>query len=493
MPVNTGIVLGGLQQQQQSDPIQKLAAFMQILQAQRQGQLTDLELEQKRQMNPLALDELRIKNEQHKVINNAINQRLNPPQADVGAAQAKNDSAFKNKLKFAETLALADPARGRAQLDALKLEYPELGEHQGILYNKRSGEVVATMPYGNAAGNVIQYQAPTQMGGQFSVTTPPGANSVLREQAAIREQEQARLQPFSIGPTSPTTPPTVRSRLDVLGGAVPNVSPQVPPNAAPSGISQQSGPQTPSLARIPPAVQQARDGDRLGILLRERESQQRAGRVDPALDAEIAQMQRGTVAAQAPRVGVPTGMSPEQESDVAARKESKVLDAKAASEMYSNMQKQSASAPAKIAKLERIQNLLKDYDGGKMAEAGFQLARFGTSLGIKIDPALPNKEAAVALSNEISLQLRNTGEGGGMPGALSDADREFLRTMAPQLGQTSDGRKQLIESHVKLMEREQKVARMANQYKMKHGVVDANFFTQLQDWTNRNPIYGGNK
>ena len=77
-----------------------------------------------------------------------------------------------------------------------------------------------------------------------------------------------------------------------------------------------------------------------------------------------------------------------------------------------------------------------------------------------------------------------------MPGSMSDSDREFLKQMAPQMAQTAEGRRTIIDSRVKVLERENKVADMARQYRKKHGGLDEDFFTQLQGWSNRNPIFG---
>lgn len=57
MPVNTSITAGALQAPQQQNPIQQLAALMQIMQAQKQGQLTDMEIQQKQQMLPIQLQQ----------------------------------------------------------------------------------------------------------------------------------------------------------------------------------------------------------------------------------------------------------------------------------------------------------------------------------------------------------------------------------------------------------------------------------------------------
>lgn len=183
------------------------------------------------------------------------------------------------------------------------------------------------------------------------------------------------------------------------------------------------------------------------------------------------------------------GMTPLQTSQVAADAAQSTEVSKNYGKIYNDLQNASMANPGKIAKFQRIGDLLKDFDGGKMSGVGLELARGFNSFGFKIDSKLPNKEAAEALTNEIALELRSTGQGQGMPGAMSDKDREFLKQMTPQMAQTAEGRKLVIESRVKVMERENHVARMARQYKKKYGKLDEDFFSQLSEWSNRNQLF----
>lgn len=157
--------------------------------------------------------------------------------------------------------------------------------------------------------------------------------------------------------------------------------------------------------------------------------------------------------------------------------------------IFNDLQNASMQNPAKIAKFRQIGSLLEGFEGGKFSKTGMELARAANSAGLKVDQRLPNKEAAEAMANEVALELRSTGSGGGMPGAMSDADRDFLKNMAPNMAQTDSGRKQIINARVKVMERESQVAQMARQYRQKYGTLNDDFFTQLQSWANRNPIF----
>jgi hypothetical protein len=182
-------------------------------------------------------------------------------------------------------------------------------------------------------------------------------------------------------------------------------------------------------------------------------------------------------------------MSPQEASVQAAQAAQKVEISKHFGKIYNDLQSASIANPAKIAKFERIGALLDGFEGGKFSQAGLDIAKAANSAGLKIDPRLPNKEAATALANEVALELRSTGNGNGMPGSMSDQDREFLKSMTPQLAQTNEGRKTIIDARVKLMQRENQVADMARKYRGKYGNLDDDFFTQLQAWSAQHPIF----
>jgi len=197
----------------------------------------------------------------------------------------------------------------------------------------------------------------------------------------------------------------------------------------------------------------------------------------------------GAGPAAAPAAAPAAGMSPAAQAAQAATAAQQLDISKNYGTIYNNLQNAAMQNPAKIAKVQRIGTLLGDFEGGKLSGTGLEVARAANSLNIKLDPKLPNKEAAQALTNEVALELRSTADGHGMPGAMSDADREFLKAMTPQMAQTAEGRKTIIDSKVKLMERENQVSAMARQYKKKYGALNEDFFTQLSDWSSRNPIF----
>lgn len=171
--------------------------------------------------------------------------------------------------------------------------------------------------------------------------------------------------------------------------------------------------------------------------------------------------------------------------------------AEASAETYNTLQKTGLNADKQIADYQRIGSLLDGFSGSNLSSVGMAGAKLLNSIGLEVDPALPNKEAAAAIGNQLALKLRDPANGGGMPGAMSDADRNFLMQSVPGLNQTDEGRKQLISYQVRVLERNKDVAQFARKWRQKYGRLDSldpsgqDFDTALAAWSAANPLFGG--
>lgn len=160
---------------------------------------------------------------------------------------------------------------------------------------------------------------------------------------------------------------------------------------------------------------------------------------------------------------------------------------------YLDIQEAARLSKRRADRYDRLNELLDGVETGKLTPIGTEIAAFAESLGIKIDPKLGNKQAAVALGNEVALELRNPSGGAGMPGALSDKDLAFLMTMRPGLATSPDGRRLMSETVKKLAQRDMEVARMARAYRKKHGQLDEGFEDELDDFSSKNQLFKGMK
>lgn len=157
--------------------------------------------------------------------------------------------------------------------------------------------------------------------------------------------------------------------------------------------------------------------------------------------------------------------------------------------MYVELQQAGSGAPARLSKLDRMEQLMQGVQTGKLTPAMTQVASVAQSLGITLDEKLGAKQGLEALSNEIALSLRNPSGGAGMPGAMSDKDREFLSSMTPGLAKTPAGNKLIIETARKVAQRDQDVAKLARAYRKKHGSLDEGFYDELADYSASHPLF----
>jgi hypothetical protein len=159
-------------------------------------------------------------------------------------------------------------------------------------------------------------------------------------------------------------------------------------------------------------------------------------------------------------------------------------------EQYADIQKAGINAQGKLNRAQRMEGLLQNINTGKLAPASKEVAALAQSLGVTIDPNLPAVQAFEALSNEMALEARNPSGGAGMPGAMSDKDREFLQNITPNLSKTPEGNRLIIETHKRLAKRDADVARLARQYRQQRGTLDEGFFDVLRDYSEQNPLFG---
>lgn len=147
---------------------------------------------------------------------------------------------------------------------------------------------------------------------------------------------------------------------------------------------------------------------------------------------------------------------------------------------YVKLQTAARAAGTRMQNLSAIQALLTDVKTDATTPIGMKIAGLAKGFGLELDQNLGRKQAADAIANKLALESRNTADGAGMPGAMSDKDREFLRAMNPNLEQTPEGRRMLIEIQRRLALRDQEVARIARRYVDTHKKLDGGFYDELE-------------
>lgn len=140
--------------------------------------------------------------------------------------------------------------------------------------------------------------------------------------------------------------------------------------------------------------------------------------------------------------------------------------------------------------LSLLKNALsnKDVYSGVGGEAVLKVKKLASALGMDVS-GIPDSEIVAAVGNQMALEMRNPAGGAGMPGAMSDKDREFLVSIVPGLTKTAEGNLKLIEYRRLLNQRDREVAQKARAYRKKHGRLDEGFYDELKAWSDQNPLF----
>ena len=124
------------------------------------------------------------------------------------------------------------------------------------------------------------------------------------------------------------------------------------------------------------------------------------------------------------------------------------------------------------ARLGVLSKALEKAPTGPLATKELGLRRFFQSIGIDADPeTIASGEVAVAFQNRLALELRNPDNGGGLPGAASDRDVQFLLSGVAGLTQSREGRQALIRVETALNNVKIKRADLARQHFRENGTM----------------------
>lgn len=158
---------------------------------------------------------------------------------------------------------------------------------------------------------------------------------------------------------------------------------------------------------------------------------------------------------------------------------------------YGQITKAGNEAQRKIDRLNVMQDMLGRVYTGAGGNLTKDLVKIGALIGIEgLDEKASAADVADSLISQMALTFRSTASGEGMPGAMSDADRQFLMSMPPGFEKTPGGNKVLIEFYKRAYKRDQQVAKMARAYRgKKGGFFDDGFEDEMASWYEANPLF----
>lgn len=159
---------------------------------------------------------------------------------------------------------------------------------------------------------------------------------------------------------------------------------------------------------------------------------------------------------------------------------------KALGEQFGKIMQDAQDATSRIGQLNSIDALLSNPDvyTGTGAQAINAVKRFGQSfLGMDV-AGVADADAARRISAEMALSLKSD-----LPGPLSNSDREFLQELPPNIGDTAEGRKLLVELMKAKEYRKIEIARIAREYRAQNqGRLDDGFYDTLAQYNEANPL-----
>lgn len=139
--------------------------------------------------------------------------------------------------------------------------------------------------------------------------------------------------------------------------------------------------------------------------------------------------------------------------------------------------------------LDTLDQLYKDPNvtSGGLADNITGLKGIAASLNINI-AGKSSEDAIKSITNRFALELRNPSGGAGMPGSMSDSDRNFLSSIPPTLSNTPAGRELISYTMRAVNNRDKQIANLAQLYEEKNGRLDTKFVTEMRKWSDSNPI-----
>lgn len=375
-------------------------------------------------------------------------------------------------------------AFGKAIQEANK---PQTVAPGGSLMNS-NGTLIAQAPMAEPGIQVMNVPG----GGQSAGPVANYAEVKAAQEAAIaRAKEDQQLKTINVNGVDVTK--TVGQWREQMGGGTPGSPTPRPPGAVGNGSGPVNG-QRPANPMAP----RPEDSDRPLIYAAERKNLQ-----DNLLQAQATKDPTQIARAQADvdalekeirsnRINLPAPQGIQGQS--AADAKYQTTRAEDYAKRASAIQSAAGSSGGMLRNLDALEQLFKDPNVAKggAAEGISGLKNAAASLGVDIK-GVGAEQAIQAITNKMALDARSTADGGGMPGAMSDSDRGFLKALQPGLEKTPEGRALIIANNRKIAERNIEVARMAQRYEQVHGKLDAGFDRELQAFADANPMFKNSK
>ena len=152
---------------------------------------------------------------------------------------------------------------------------------------------------------------------------------------------------------------------------------------------------------------------------------------------------------------------------------------------YETYQSEADAAEKAMANLNLMGNLVSqdDFYSGPFGNQVTAVRRVATLFG-----ADPQQVADAETFNKIAKDSALQVMGGSLGVGFSNADRDFVEAMVPNIENTKEGNLKIIEVQTKIQNRKIELARMAEQYAAENGTLKG-FRAFITEWRQQNPLF----
>lgn len=157
---------------------------------------------------------------------------------------------------------------------------------------------------------------------------------------------------------------------------------------------------------------------------------------------------------------------------------------------FLDFQKQGQTAGSGLTSLDVLERAIQNpnfYSGVGAQSFALPLRQAVAAFG-----GDPKSAASMETFRAVSSKGALDAMGGSLGAGFSNADRDFVLNQVPNLGNTPEGNKELINVNRKILQRNQQVSQLARNYARNNGGrLDAGFDQVLADYAEKNPLFKG--
>lgn len=171
-------------------------------------------------------------------------------------------------------------------------------------------------------------------------------------------------------------------------------------------------------------------------------------------------------------------------------RESEKATGKYFGELFGKINDEGLKASSSINNLNVLKSALSSpgvYQG-TAGDTVLAAKKAAQSLGFDVG-GVADSELAQKIGSTLALQLRDTSQGAGMAGSMSNEDREFLVAIPPGLTTTPEGNVKAAEWMIRVQKHKAALARIAQQHVASGKFPDAELAQKLQQYADENPIF----